>query len=211
MRRRDRGADRALAHLASSDPAERLRGADALVDFAFRITVRVGQPPRRQVDRAYAALRSALARDPSLEVRVAAAYALSHWHQARAARALLPALENEREAAAVRGQAAEGIGWTLGADRGAPDLRARARRALGAGLESPHVEVRFWCVYAAGHLAAKELAPKLAALAERDDAVCPNMWAVKDEAADVLSYWDAGGWQDRSPDSMRDVRVKPPS
>lgn len=51
----------------------------------------------------------------------------------------------------------------------------------------------------------------LAALAERDDAVCPNMWAVKDEAADVLSYWDAGGWQDRSPDSMRDVRVKPPS
>ncbi len=209
MRRRDRGADRALADLASGDPAERLRGADALVDFAFRITVRVRRPPRRQIDRAYAALRAALARDPSVEVRVAAAYALSHWHEARAARALLPTLENDSETPAVRGQAAEGIGWTLGSDRGSPALRARARRALAGGLQSPEVEVRFWCVYAAGHLVAKELTAKLAELAERDDAVCPNMWAVKDEAADVLSYWEAGGWQDRSPDSMRDVRVRP--
>lgn len=208
MRRRDRRADAALEALLGGDEAARAEAAEALVDFAFKVTVRHGRPPRRQIDHAYAALRAGLTKDPSPDIRFAAAYALSHWHEPRAARALLAALESPREAAAVRGQAAEGIGWTLGADRGSRALRGRAIAALGGGLSDPAVEVRFWCVYASGHLVAKPLAGKLAELAAHDDAVCPGMWAVKDEAADVLAFWEGGGWQDRSPDSMRDVRVR---
>lgn len=208
MRRRDKRADAALEMLVHGDEVARADAAEALVDFAFRVTVRHGRPPRRQIDRAYATLRATLAKDPSPDIRLAVAYALSHWHEPRATRALLVALENASETPAVRGQAAEGIGWTLGADRGSRALRMRAVAALGTGLGDAAVEVRFWCVYASGHLVAKALAGKLAELARSDDAVCPGTWAVKDEAADVLAFWEGGGWQDRSPDSMRDVRVR---
>jgi HEAT repeat protein len=208
MRRRDKRADGALRDLEHADPTVRTAAANVLVDFAFDVTVRTGRPPRRQIDLAYAKLRAALANDASADVRLAAAYALSHWHEARAARALLLALEKRAELPNVRGQAAEGIGWTLGADRGDAALRERAVAALRAGLDDAAAEVRFWCVYAAGHLVAKELRDKLAELAEKDGAVCPGMWAIKDEAADVIAFWDGGGWADRSPDSITAIRLR---
>jgi HEAT repeat protein len=97
----------------------------------------------------------------------------------------------------LRGQAAEGIGDVLGRSRGSNSLRRAATEALREALDDVEPEVRFWAVRALGVLRCAEVRTKLEALARADDAVCPHMWTVGEEAADALAFLDTGSWPDR--------------
>jgi HEAT repeat protein len=192
--------DRLLVDLGSESPDTRWEAIDTL----WRLAVRWDRPPRpsaRQVEQVFRALTVLLRRDPDSRVRLAAAYAVRCWYEPRSAAALIPVLDDVTEEPSIRGQAAEGIGEVLDAAmRGSPPLRARAIAALGRGLGDRSVEVRFWCVYALGMMKATETRPELERLAATDDAICPNMWRVRDEAADVLTSWAEGKWPRREID-----------
>jgi hypothetical protein len=136
-------------------------------------------------------------RDPSEDVRYEAAYGLSFWGERRAAWALLPVLLDPGETPRVRGQAAEGVGCSLGLRRLSPAQRERVRSALDAGLQDPEVELRFWCLYAAGQTRMTELRPRIEHLRDNDPRLCPGLWHVRDEAADVLEYFDTDLWPER--------------
>jgi HEAT repeat protein len=151
---------------------------------------------RRQLDGLFARLVSALETDDAEAVRYEAAYILSHWWEGRAARVLVRALRRTSEAARVRGQAAEGIGDLLGSDDRSRN-REQAIAALSTALADSAAEVRFWAVRALGIMKVTELRSKLASLAREDSAHCPQMWTVKEEAMDALTYMETGTWPDR--------------
>jgi HEAT repeat protein len=196
MRRRSRTVDRLIADLGSESPDARWAAIDAL----WRLQLHWDRPPRpavRQVEQVFRALAGMLRRDPEPRVRRAAAYALTCWFEPRIAPVLLPALDDAAEVSSVRSQAAEGIGNALDAGAGSRALRARAVAALRRGLADPSAEVRFWCVYALGMMKAIEARAEIEQLAATDDAACPDLWRVRDEAADVIAYWTAGKWPHR--------------
>jgi HEAT repeat protein len=207
MRRRHREADAALRALKiAKSESDRQAALEPLSDFAFSVGIRVDQPPRKQVDAVFAALANVARKDPSAAVRIDAVYALSHWHEPRAARPLLSVFADTSQPAELRGRAAEGIGWILGAERGSKALRTQVADALSLALKDPAVEVRFWAVYALGHLQAKSARPELERLSTTDHEECPGMWSVGDEARDVLSFWDGRGWgaeREKGPESRR--------
>lgn len=153
------------------------------------------RPSQRQIDQVFDRVAAALRRDDAPEVRYEAAYALSHWYEPRAAKALLDALSDPRESARLRGQCAEGLGLVLEcAPARARAVRARAVAALLRAVQDADAELRFWSVYALGNLRAREARATLERLAAEDRAVCPNMWRVGEEAADALQFWDTGVW-----------------
>lgn len=139
----------------------------------------------------------ALRRDPDEGVRLAIAYALTSWFGRRAAWALLPALLDASEAPCVRGQAAEGIGNQLHCLPLDSDRQAHVVAALAAGLRDAAPEVRFWCLYAVGQMQLRHLRPEIERLRDSDASLCPRMWYVHDEAADVLAFFDTGIWPER--------------
>jgi hypothetical protein len=195
VRRASKVVDRALGALR--DPsAEVRRAAVEVIERRLRVSG-PGAHARRQVDRAFAALVTVLRADPEERVRHAAAYALTSWFQRRAAWALWAALVDERETPQVRGQAAEGIGNQLMSFmKLAPTRQQRVEAALAAGLADPAAEVRFWCLYAVGQMLLVDLRDVVVGLCG-DMALCPWMWRVGEEAADVLTFFDAGVWPDR--------------
>lgn len=196
MRRRSRPVDRLLTHLA--DPSPEVRGA--ALETIERLQFDWDRPPRpsaRQIDQVFRAIAALLRRDPEPQVRRTAAYVFTFWFQPRAPAALIPALEDTAEQTNIRGQAAEGIGNVLREDLGSPQLRARAIAALRRGLADPSAEVRFWCLYALGSMMATEARAEIEHLAATDEGICPYMWRVCHEAADVLTYWAEGTWPDR--------------
>jgi len=207
MRRRDREADAALHALdKAQNEDDRQAALDPLSDFAFRVGIRVDQPPRKQVDAVFATLSRVARKDPSPRIRLDAVYALSHWHEPRAARPLVAVFGDASQPAELRGRAAEGIGWILGAERGSKALRDEVARLLSVGLKDTAVEVRFWAVYALGHLQAKSARAELERISSNDHEECPGMWTVGDEARDVLSFWDGRGWgadREKGPESRR--------
>lgn len=156
------------------------------------------RPARRQVDQIFGRLTDLMRHDADQDVRVHAAYALSHWWERRAALALLAVVGDARGLAAVRAQAAEGLGKLVahGEGFGAFGLRARAVAALRRGLHDERPEVRFWSIYALGQLQAAEARAEIERLVE-DDAMCRNMWRVGEEAQDALAYYDTGTWPER--------------
>jgi hypothetical protein len=196
MRRRSRAVDRLLAQLGDESPEVRCAAIEGVERAQFGWDRRP-RPSARQIDQVFRALTALLRRDPEPRVRHAAAYALTFWFQPRAPAALIAALEDAAEQPNIRGQAAEGIGNVLGAELGSPSLRARAIAELRRGLADPSPEVRFWCIYALGTMKASEARAEIERLAATDEAVCPYMWRVCHEAADVLTYWTEGEWPDR--------------
>ncbi|MCU0653958.1 MAG: HEAT repeat domain-containing protein [Polyangiaceae bacterium] len=195
MRRRSKHVDRALAALSGTPEETRLLAIE-VISFGLK-TFGPVRNARRQIDQVFHALASQLRSDSSEGVRRAIAYELSCWGEKRAAWALLPALQDTREAAEVRGQAAEGIGKAI-AERALTEAqRGKVIDALGAGLKDESPEVRFWCVYAVGQAKLMELRPEVERLKGSDSALCPGMWSVQDEASDVLTYFDTGVWPDR--------------
>lgn len=196
MRRRSRKVDRLLVQLGDDDPEVRR----VAIETVERLQFDWDRPPRpsaRQIDQVFRKLVALLRHDPEPRVRCAVAYAFTFWFQARAPGALIPVLEDTAELPMVRGQAAEGIGNVLGAVPCSPAMRARAIAATRRGLGDPAVEVRFWCLYAIGHLKATEARAEVEHLAATDDACCPYMWRVRHEAEDVLTYWADGTWPHR--------------
>lgn len=195
MRRASKVVNRALEALREPS-AEVRRAAVEVIERRLRV-FGPGAHARRQVDRSFAALARLLRADPEEAVRHAAAYALTSWFQRRAAWALWGALVDERETPQVRGQAAEGIGNQLMSfTKLAPARQRQVEAALAAGLRDPAPELRFWCLYAVGQMRLVHLRDEVAAL-RGDTALCPWMWRVGDEAADVLTYFDTGVWPDR--------------
>jgi HEAT repeat protein len=198
MRRRSRRLDRLLASLREADPeARRL----ALEEISRRQSSwrRGAEPSARQLHQAFGRISTLLRHDPDPTVRYEAAYLLTHWFEGRAAVALLEVLDDATSPAKLRGQAAEGVGMVLDPAFTRPRaLRARAVAALRRGLADDAPDVRFWCVYALGSVKATDARAEIERLAATDTAPCPYMWRVRDEAADVLTFWAEGVWPRRT-------------
>jgi Xaa-Pro aminopeptidase len=120
-----------------------------------------------------------LTRHPDADVRCAATAALRSPTDARAAPVLIAALANPAETPAVRGQAAESLGYFWWPDH---FRECDLFPALLAGLEDSEPEVRFWCCYAFSQLGRMEHVPALRRLVN-DDAPVPRWRTVGDEAA----------------------------
>ncbi len=192
--------------MSGSDGAERLEALALLADHPFDGAR--ARPSPRQINQVFERLVALLRSDPVPVVRRDAAYRLARWYEPRAARALAATLANRREDAVLRGQCAEGLGLTLDPGGG----RARATRAFAVtvlleSLTDPAPEVRFWSAYAVGMLRAVEARPLLERMAATDDAVCPHMWRVGEEARDALAYWDGGTWPERVPGASGSARA----
>jgi len=194
LRRRKKHIDRLLVKLQNKDPDIRRATVEALERWNW---MRLPRPSVRQIDQVFRALHAMLLHDGDPGVRHAVAYAFTFWFESRAPAALISVLENMAEPSRLRGQAAEGIGNVLAQDPVPRMLRSRAIGALERGLGDASAEVRFWCVYALGSMNAKETRARIEHLAATDAAVCPYMWRVDHEAADVLTYWTTGIWPDR--------------
>jgi HEAT repeat protein len=190
---RKKSVDRILAGLVDASPAVRLDALERLDFLAWR---RV-HPTRRQRFQAFRAAVTCLRTDADARVRARAAQAFLFWPGLQALRPLLAAARDSGETARVRSQAIEGIGNSL-QGREASKLRRLAMPLLLAGLRDPEPEVRFWSLYAVGVMRAREARPLVEALAASDDAPCPGMeWTVREEASDVLAFWDTHQWPQR--------------
>lgn len=182
--------DRLLERLASPSEDDR---CDALWYLGYRYPWRSARPGRRQRRQAAARIVALLRDDPSERVRRDAAHVLRCWTGERdfdPTPHLLEALRDD-PAGRVRGEAAEGLGCRC---RSTPRIEA----ALAAGLSDPDPHPRFWCLYAAGQLQLEALRPQIEALID-DPGEAEMWWTVGQEARDVLTYWDTGGWPDHPP------------
>jgi hypothetical protein len=195
---RRKSLDRLLAELALPEPEARRRAVERLGFYDFRRK----RPTRRQRDQALRAVLARLASDPDDDVRFEAAYILSFWdagsgRNGLVARALIAVLADEAQSIRVRARAAEDFSTCI-PEREGPTRR----RALALCLEllgHPDPELRFWCIYALGQMQAREATPRIERIAREDDAMCPYMWGVGEEAADVLTYFATGDWPCRVP------------
>jgi len=91
--------------------------------------------------------------------------------------ALLRVVKDADEPPEVRGDATEAL------------IYFRDERAVPTLLEQladPSPEVRFWAIFALGHLAGPEVIPTLQHLAETDDTVVPRWWSIRKEAQDAI-------------------------
>lgn len=196
MQRRRKSIDAALRSLRVAS----LRG-DALrrlANAAYDLPDAPRGAARRQVDAVFAALAQVARREADADLRREAVHALGQWYrQARAARVLLGIVGDAGCPPVLRGQAAEGLASTTPRTPQAAPLRAQVSKLLGEALRSPEAEVRFWAVYAVGHLDLREHRAELERMAARDDGEAAHMWRISLEAADVLSFWDRGEWPSR--------------
>jgi len=114
-------------------------------------------------------------------IREAAAYALSSMFSKRskqAAQSLLSVLNDKKEKAIVRAQAAEGLG----------NLQYHpAFNSLMSALNDKNVEIRFWSVFALGKLGDLRAVPKLRDMAQHDSGALPRWGSIKKEARDAIS------------------------
>jgi hypothetical protein len=207
MRRRWKPLARALVVLrdAHSQPETALSEAfGVLTEAAFVVGGARHQPPRRQVDAAFAELARCALRGPTEAVRRDATYTLGHWGEVRACRVLLAVLGRTSEDATVRGLAAEGLASALASPRARARYEDEVTQALTSALSTASPEVRFWSVFAVGQLRLTSLRADLERLAAGDHEECPHMWKVSTEARDVLSFWDTGRWPSRLDDETTD-------
>ena len=113
-------------------------------------------------------------------IRQAATYALSFMfskHSKQAARSLLSVLNKQKEKAAVRAQAAEGLGNLL---------YRPAFKSLASALNERNVQVRFWSIFALGKLGDTRALPKLKEIAQRDSGILSGWWSIKKEARNAI-------------------------
>ena len=116
-------------------------------------------------------------KSPQRMRREAACYALSFMRDKRAAKTLLAIFRNRKETAAVRSQAAEGLG----------NYRYRAAfRPLVAGLTDRNAAIRFWSIFALGQIGDNRAIPYLQQIAKTDTAKVPGWWSIKKEAKDMI-------------------------
>ena len=128
-----------------------------------------------------------------------ATYDLSFSFESRAAPLLLDLLIDTQRPAAVRAQAAEGIGNCVPQHvvrRHRSRLYRRCAAALVAALDDPHPDVRFFAAFSLGKLRARTALPRLRQLAEYDKGQSSSLWSVKEEAVDAIHSIEHG----RSPD-----------
>jgi HEAT repeat protein len=113
-------------------------------------------------------------------IRQVAAYALSFMFSKRSkqvARSLVSVLNDKKEKAVVRAQAAEGLG----------NIRHRAAfKTLMLALDEKNTEIRFWAVFALGKLGDPRALPKLRETARHDSGILPGWWSIKKEACDAI-------------------------
>ena len=124
-----------------------------------------------------------------------ATYDLSFSWESRAVPHLLDLLNDLQRSAAVRTQAAEGIGNCLPERVGRRQhsrLYRRCVTALVAALEDPHPNVRFYAAFSLGKLRARSALPRLRQIAEHDDVQASGMWSVKEEAVDAIHSIEHG-------------------
>jgi hypothetical protein len=173
------------------------RSDDAPADWGKLAGLPIGRgaPPRKQLDRTFAAVVDILRQHPNAEARKGAAYVLAFWGERRTVRPLLAALENESEDAHVRAMAAEGIGYALQYDP--HPLKARAVAALRSALSSSSADIRFFSVFALGTVKAEEARGDVEALVNDPAVFSPGWWTVGEEARDALLVLDGGGWPER--------------
>ncbi|MCC2672641.1 MAG: lyase domain protein repeat-containing protein, partial [Armatimonadetes bacterium] len=95
---------------------------------------------------------------PTEELRYAAAMALRDLHEERAIEPLFEVLEDQSEAARVRGQAAEALGSICRWNNAHTERMAQA-------LRDPEPEVRFWAAYALSQFGDPAALPALVAMA----------------------------------------------
>lgn len=160
--------------LQDSNPEVRLEASKSLANFggnkALRATIKI--------------LRST--NNP--EIRQLAAYTLSFMGEIGAIVPLISVLENSHESPAIRGQAAEGIGYLLSTPQPHPEhLFKRAHKVLLESLSEAAVEVRFWSIFALGCLKSHLALPRLKELAQIDREICPGFWSIQKEAEDAIS------------------------
>lgn len=204
MRRRNKAIDRWMRAIGGASSASRRQalesiereGADVLWGHFGRARV-----CRRQIDQVFFHVARAAREDVDDDVRFGAVYLLGRWYELRAVRLLLRVVEATAQTSRVRSVAAEGVGDLLQPGSAlatrAGAVRTEAIVVLRAALADSAPEVRFWSVRALGLLGAFEARSEIEALACHDTAISPHMWAIKDEAADALAFWDTGTWPDR--------------
>jgi HEAT repeat protein len=175
-----------LLNLFRSDSGMRLEASQALALLAG--------------DRAFKSLAEILQTESDSDVRYWAAYGLGNMGEKRAWRSLLAALQKDKDPR-VRSQAAEGLGEILEySDQRSPMFR-QAVKALIHSLNDVAPEVRFWSAFALGKAKAKIAVPELRRVARLDTAVCPEWWAVKDEAKAAIQVIQGGPWPKRTSSS----------
>lgn len=151
---------------------------------------------RKQVDRLFAGLAETVKHHADPEVRGGAIHALAGWEEARARRLLLAVVEDGRQPAIARAEAAEGLAFLMMGESGSE--RVRAVRALRLALDDASARVRFWSLYALGMLHAEEARSDVESLVGDVSVWSDGWWSVGDEARDVLDVMSGGTWPVRS-------------
>lgn len=131
-------------------------------------------------------LINSMSDDISVEVRVAAAYALGLQGDNRALDPFIAKLHELDEQPSVRGMVAEAL-----ADLG--DRRAVA--ALIAALTDDSAEVRFWSAFALGRLGDRRALPELRRLAANDTALLPGHGRVSAESLEAIRQIEGRSFQ----------------
>ncbi|WP_411279793.1 HEAT repeat domain-containing protein [Gemmatimonas sp.] len=131
--------------------------------------------------------------------REALVYALTFRCDVEGIDPLVALLSDDKEVPRIRGQAAEGIAYSLESVRRSSTRWRRAVEAILQGLGDPAHEVRFWCVFAVATLKIRAAASALETLAASDEAISVLGWTVAEEAKDALHVLRTGSWP--SPDA----------
>ena len=119
-------------------------------------------------------------RGTKTNIRQVAAYALSFMFSKRskqAARSLLGVLNDKKEKAVMRAQAAEGLG----------NLQYHlAFQSLVSALNEKNVQIRFWSVFALRKLDDSRALPKLREMAQHDSGILSGWGSIKKEARNAI-------------------------
>jgi HEAT repeat protein len=140
-------------------------------------------------------LLSILATSSNPDQRNSVVYALSFLTYGeinqRVITTLLEIINNNSEAATVRGQALEGLGNQL--SQALPlNLYQQAICVIIQALDASEAEVRFWACFAVGAIKLKEALPKLQVLAKTDRTIVAGWWSVGAEAEDAITLINGG-------------------
>ena len=162
---------RLVRKLFSRDEAKRNRAAAALI---------AAEDPRTTRP-----LERLLEGRGSDEGRAAAAHVLGFGAEVSVAGALVRRLADPEESVTVRAHAAEALGHLLQHE----PVLAETRTTIGACLQDPESEVRFWCAFAAAALNLQELRARLERL-RQDGAQVEGWWTVGEEASWALRCLD---------------------
>jgi HEAT repeat protein len=120
-------------------------------------------------------------------LRQAAAYGLGRIRDEESVGILCEVVASPNETPAVRGQAAESLAYLSD---------ARALTTLLQAVQDPGPEVRFWSVFALGHLRERRAIPALEKMAATDHAIVEGWGSVSEEAREALRQLQAEGRDD---------------